>query len=171
MRPHRCCSASAPAQHTFSSCCCRGRARCGRFHRSLVNARCRPTLAQADALAYGSARGTADSPPPAGSRPSSILTFRNFTLRDLGRLLAHEHKVFTGRAWNINSFDQWVELGNGWRKTNLQEHQAWTRNLQSQHPQVPKWSAASARARSSRQLTAPAAEEARGRQMLARVTL
>ena len=49
-----------------------------------------------------------------GNRPSSILKFRQFTPRDLGRLLAlYEHKVFTqGVLWNINSFDQWgVELG------------------------------------------------------------
>ena len=49
-----------------------------------------------------------------GNRPSSILKFRAFTPRDLGRLIAlYEHKVFTqGVLWNINSFDQWgVELG------------------------------------------------------------
>ena len=71
--------------------------------------------AQADALAYG----TADDTLPAhkrhpGNRPSSILTFRSFGPRDLGRLIAlYEHKVFTqGVLWNINSFDQWgVELG------------------------------------------------------------
>jgi glucose-6-phosphate isomerase len=72
-------------------------------------------LAQADALAYG----TADEVLPAhrrhpGNRPSSILKLGTFTPRDLGRLLAlYEHKVFTqGVLWNINSFDQWgVELG------------------------------------------------------------
>jgi glucose-6-phosphate isomerase len=71
--------------------------------------------AQADALAYG----TEDAELPSyrrhpGNRPSSILKFRNFTARDLGRLIAlYEHKVFTqGVIWNINSFDQWgVELG------------------------------------------------------------
>ncbi len=71
--------------------------------------------AQADALAYG----TGDQDLPAhrrypGNRPSSILKFKKFTPRDLGRLLAlYEHKVFTqGVLWNINSFDQWgVELG------------------------------------------------------------
>jgi len=71
--------------------------------------------AQADALAYG----TADASLPAhrrhpGNRPSSILRFKQFTARDLGRLIAlYEHKVFTqGVLWNINSFDQWgVELG------------------------------------------------------------
>ena len=72
-------------------------------------------LAQADALAYGT--GDAELPPQRrhpGNRPSSILKFRNFTPRDLGRLIAvYEHKVFTqGIIWNINSFDQWgVELG------------------------------------------------------------
>jgi glucose-6-phosphate isomerase len=71
--------------------------------------------AQADALAYG----TGDAALPAyrrhqGNRPSSLLKFRDFTMKDLGRLLAlYEHKVFTqGVLWNINSFDQWgVELG------------------------------------------------------------
>ena len=75
--------------------------------------------AQADALAYGTNAGTTDADLPAhrrhpGNRPSSILKFRHFTPRDLGRLLAlYEHKVFTqGVLWNINSFDQWgVELG------------------------------------------------------------
>jgi glucose-6-phosphate isomerase len=72
-------------------------------------------LAQADALAYGIA--DAALPPHRrhpGNRPSSILKFRSFSARDLGRLLAiYEHKVFTqGVLWNINSFDQWgVELG------------------------------------------------------------
>jgi len=72
-------------------------------------------LAQADALAYGT--GNAELPAHrrhAGNRPSSILKFKNFTAKDLGRLLAlYEHKVFTqGVLWNINSFDQWgVELG------------------------------------------------------------
>ena len=71
--------------------------------------------AQADALAFGT--GNADLPAhrrEPGDRPSSILQFRKFTARDLGRLLAiYEHKVFTqGVLWNINSFDQWgVELG------------------------------------------------------------
>ena len=75
-------------------------------------------LAQADALAYGTDAGAAAELPAhrrhAGNRPSSILKFRGFTARDLGRLLAiYEHKVFTqGVIWNINSFDQWgVELG------------------------------------------------------------
>jgi glucose-6-phosphate isomerase len=71
--------------------------------------------AQADALAYGT--GDADLPSyrrHEGNRPSSILTFRSFGPRDLGRLIAlYEHKVFTqGVLWNIDSFDQWgVELG------------------------------------------------------------
>jgi glucose-6-phosphate isomerase len=71
--------------------------------------------AQADALFFGT--GNADLPAHrrhAGGRPSSILSFRSFGPRDLGRLLAaYEHKVFTqGVLWNINSFDQWgVELG------------------------------------------------------------
>jgi glucose-6-phosphate isomerase len=71
--------------------------------------------AQANALAHGT--GDADLPPyrrQEGNRPSSILSFRAFTPRDLGRLIAlYEHKVFTqGVLWNINSFDQWgVELG------------------------------------------------------------
>jgi glucose-6-phosphate isomerase len=89
-----------------------------------IDASINPTLsanvhAQADALAYGTNTGTGDDAVPPhrrhpGDRPSSILQFRNFTARDLGRLLAvYEHKVFTqGVLWNINSFDQWgVELG------------------------------------------------------------
>jgi glucose-6-phosphate isomerase len=72
-------------------------------------------LAQANALAYGTDEDTL----PAyrrhpGNRPSSLLKFKSFAARDLGRLLAiYEHKVFTqGVLWNINSFDQWgVELG------------------------------------------------------------
>ncbi|HEY6965824.1 MAG TPA: glucose-6-phosphate isomerase [Burkholderiales bacterium] len=75
--------------------------------------------AQADALAYGTHAGAGDDALPPhrrhpGNRPSSILQFRKFRARDLGRLLAvYEHKVFTqGVLWNINSFDQWgVELG------------------------------------------------------------
>ena len=71
--------------------------------------------AQADALALGTG-DTALAPHKRhpGDRPSSILTFRQFTPRDLGRLIAlYEHKVFTqGVLWNVNSFDQWgVELG------------------------------------------------------------
>ena len=79
--------------------------------------------AQADALAYGTT--AADLPPHRrhpGNRPSSILKFRQFTARDLGRLLAlYEHKVFTqGVLWNINSFDQWgVELGKQLADNNL----------------------------------------------------
>ncbi|MGH6628829.1 MAG: glucose-6-phosphate isomerase, partial [Burkholderiales bacterium] len=71
--------------------------------------------AQADALAYGTAG--ADLPAHRrhpGNRPSSILTFKACTARDLGRLIAlYEHKAFTqGVLWNLNSFDQWgVELG------------------------------------------------------------
>ncbi|MCC6210193.1 MAG: glucose-6-phosphate isomerase [Burkholderiales bacterium] len=71
--------------------------------------------AQANALALGT--GDAALPPHRqhpGNRPSSILTFRSCTPRDLGRLIAlYEHKVFAqGVLWNINSFDQWgVELG------------------------------------------------------------
>jgi glucose-6-phosphate isomerase len=79
--------------------------------------------AQADALAYG----TVDAALPPhrrhpGNRPSSILKFRNFTAKDLGRLIAlYEHKVFTqGVLWNINSFDQWgVELGKQLALNNL----------------------------------------------------
>ena len=79
--------------------------------------------AQADTLAYGTNAGTnagtgdAELAPHRrhpGNRPSSILKFRQFTARDLGRLIAiYEHKVFTqGVLWNINSFVQWgVELG------------------------------------------------------------
>ena len=126
----RCCSAPRArrrAARASCSCCTRGtQAVAARFHRRLgQRARCRPTLrAQADALAYGT--GDAELPPHRrhpGNRPSSILSFRSFTPRDLGRLIAlYEHKVFTqGVLWNINSFDQWgVELG---------------KQLAQQHPQ------------------------------------
>ena len=71
--------------------------------------------AQADALAHGTMGAELPSyRRHPGNRPSSILKFRNFTPKDLGRLLAlYEHKVFTqGVLWNINTFDQWgVELG------------------------------------------------------------
>jgi glucose-6-phosphate isomerase len=106
-----------PAQHSFMQLLHQGpRAVAADFIDPSVNDLLSANaLAQADALAYG----TADAALPSyrrqeGNRPSSILTFRNFTLRDLGRLLAlYEHKVFTqGVLWNINSFDQWgVELG------------------------------------------------------------
>lgn len=49
-----------------------------------------------------------------GSRPSSMLMYRQLTPRTLGRLVAlYEHKVFVEAAlWDINPFDQWgVELG------------------------------------------------------------
>jgi glucose-6-phosphate isomerase len=71
--------------------------------------------AQADALAFGT--DDASLPPYRqypGNRPSSFLSFKKVTPRNLGRLIAlYEHKVFVqGVIWNINSFDQWgVELG------------------------------------------------------------
>lgn len=49
-----------------------------------------------------------------GSRPMSLLAFRNLDPRTLGMLVAlYEHKVFVQAAlWGINPFDQWgVELG------------------------------------------------------------
>ena len=106
-----------PAQHAFMQLLHQGpQAVAADFIDCSVNdALSANARAQADALAYG----TGDEPLPAhrrheGNRPSSILTFRQFTPTDLGRLLAiYEHKVFTqGVLWNINSFDQWgVELG------------------------------------------------------------
>jgi glucose-6-phosphate isomerase len=114
-----------PAQHAFMQLLHQGPRAvaadfidCGVNETLSANAR-----AQADALAYGT--GGAELPPyqrHAGNRPSSILKFRNFTARDLGRLLAlYEHKVFTqGVLWNINSFDQWgVELGKQLAQRNL----------------------------------------------------
>jgi glucose-6-phosphate isomerase len=106
-----------PAQHAFMQLLHQGpRAVAADFIDCSVNETLSANAqAQADALAYGT--GDAELPPyqrHAGNRPSSILKFRNFTARDLGRLLAlYEHKVFTqGVLWNINSFDQWgVELG------------------------------------------------------------
>jgi glucose-6-phosphate isomerase len=50
----------------------------------------------------------------AGSRPSTIVLFRQLDPVTLGKLVAlYEHKVFTQSVlWGINAFDQWgVELG------------------------------------------------------------
>ena len=106
-----------PAQHAFMQLLHQGpRAVAADFIDASINETLSVNAhAQADALAYGT--GNAALPPHRqhpGNRPSSILTFRSFTPRDLGRLIAlYEHKVFTqGVLWNINSFDQWgVELG------------------------------------------------------------
>jgi glucose-6-phosphate isomerase len=49
-----------------------------------------------------------------GSRPSSIVLFRELDPASLGRLIAlYEHSVLTQSVvWGINAFDQWgVELG------------------------------------------------------------
>jgi glucose-6-phosphate isomerase len=49
-----------------------------------------------------------------GSRPLTLLAFRELDPRTLGKLVAlYEHKVFVqAAAWGINPFDQWgVELG------------------------------------------------------------
>ena len=106
-----------PAQHAFMQQLHQGpQAVAADFIDASVNEALSANLrAQADALAYG----TQDAALPPhqrhpGNRPSSILRFRSFGPRDLGRLIAlYEHKVFTqGVLWNINSFDQWgVELG------------------------------------------------------------
>ena len=110
-----------PAQHAFMQLLHQGTQKVAAdFIDASVNGMLSANLlAQADALAYGTTAGPGDAPLPphqrhAGDRPSSILKFRAFTPRDLGRLIAlYEHKVFTqGVLWNINSFDQWgVELG------------------------------------------------------------
>jgi glucose-6-phosphate isomerase len=105
------------AQHAFMQLLHQGpRAVAADFIDASVNDTLAANLqAQADALAYGT--GSAELPAHrrhSGNRPSSILKFKTFTPKDLGRLLAlYEHKVFTqGVLWNINSFDQWgVELG------------------------------------------------------------
>jgi glucose-6-phosphate isomerase len=106
-----------PAQHAFMQLLHQGpRPIAADFVDASVNeALSANAHAQADALAYG----TSDAELPLhrrhpGNRPSSILKFKDFTARDLGRLIAiYEHKVFTqGVLWNVNSFDQWgVELG------------------------------------------------------------
>jgi len=114
-----------PAQHAFMQLLHQGpRAVAADFIDGSVNETLLTNAhAQADALAYGT--GDAELPAHrrhAGNRPSSILQFKNFTARDLGRLLAlYEHKVFTqGVLWNINSFDQWgVELGKQLAQTHL----------------------------------------------------
>ena len=110
-------SEGTPAQHAFMQLLHQGtQTVAADFIDCAVNETLSANLhAQADALAYG----TSDSALPPyrrqpGNRPSSILKLRDFTPRDLGRLIAlYEHKVFTqGILWNINSFDQWgVELG------------------------------------------------------------
>jgi glucose-6-phosphate isomerase len=110
-----------PAQHAFMQLLHQGTPPVAAdFIDASVNGTLSANLrAQADALAYGTNAGTGDAELPPhrrhpGNRPSSILTFRSFGPRDLGRLIAlYEHKVFTqGVLWNINSFDQWgVELG------------------------------------------------------------
>ena len=76
----------------------------------LVIANC---LAQAQALMAGH-----ESAEPhrrhAGSRPLTLLAFRQLDPAMLGRLVAlYEHKVFVESVlWNVNPFDQWgVELG------------------------------------------------------------
>jgi glucose-6-phosphate isomerase len=106
-----------PAQHSFLQLLHQGTpAVAADFIDASVNATLAANArAQADALAFGT--GDAALSPHRrhpGNRPSSILSLRSFTPRDLGRLIAlYEHKVFTqGILWNINSFDQWgVELG------------------------------------------------------------
>jgi glucose-6-phosphate isomerase len=106
-----------PAQHAFMQLLHQGTTPVAAdFIDASVNGTLSANLrAQADALAHGT--GDAALPPHQrhpGNRPSSILSLRTFTPRDLGRLIAlYEHKVFTqGVLWNINSFDQWgVELG------------------------------------------------------------
>jgi glucose-6-phosphate isomerase len=114
-----------PAQHSFMQLLHQGTPRVAA---DFIDCSVNETLsanahAQADALAYGTA--DAELPPyrrHPGNRPSNILKFRQFTVRDLGRLLAlYEHKVFTqGVLWNINSFDQWgVELGKQLANRNL----------------------------------------------------
>ena len=49
-----------------------------------------------------------------GSRPSTIVLFRELDPVNLGRLIAlYEHSVLTQSVvWGVNAFDQWgVELG------------------------------------------------------------
>jgi glucose-6-phosphate isomerase len=115
-----------PAQHSFLQLLHQGTpAVAADFIDASVNATLSANArAQADALAFGTGD---DALPPhrrhPGNRPSSILTLRSFTPRDLGRLIAlYEHKVFTqGILWNVNSFDQWgVELGKQLAQRTLQ---------------------------------------------------
>ncbi len=89
-------------------------------------------LAQAEALMAGQSAGTVRAElerqqlPPArvaalvphkvdpGSRPSTIVLFRQLDPATLGKLVAlYEHSVFTQSVvWGIDAFDQWgVELG------------------------------------------------------------
>ena len=71
-------------------------------------------VAQAEALAVGSANRAEPHRHFAGDRPSTIISWDATTPFALGRLLAlYEHvTVVSGFVWGINSFDQWgVELG------------------------------------------------------------
>ena len=76
-------------------------------------------LAQAEALAFGSADDRADDRAALrlrcdGNRPSTMIMARRLTPAVLGQLIGlYEHAVFTqGAIWGINSFDQpGVELG------------------------------------------------------------
>jgi glucose-6-phosphate isomerase len=71
-------------------------------------------LAQADAFAFGQSNALNPHRNYAGSRPSTLLMFRQLDPRTLGALIAlYEHKVFVQSVvWGVNAFDQWgVELG------------------------------------------------------------
>ena len=71
-------------------------------------------LAQAEALALGSANRDQPHRHFAGGRPSSVISWDRSTPYAIGRILAlYEHiTVVSGFVWDVNSFDQWgVELG------------------------------------------------------------
>ena len=71
-------------------------------------------LAQAEALAMGSANNAEPHRHFAGGRPSSLISWDQSTAFAIGRLVAlYEHiTTVSGFVWDVNSFDQWgVELG------------------------------------------------------------
>ncbi len=72
----------------------------------------------------------------AGSRPSTVILFRQIDPTTLGKLIAlYEHKVFTQSVlWGINAFDQWgVELG----KRLAEQLIPAVRNPAGAHPAAP----------------------------------
>lgn len=71
-------------------------------------------VAQAEALAVGSANTDAPHRHFSGNRPSVVLSWDQTNPKTLGQILAfYEHvTAVCGFIWDINSFDQWgVELG------------------------------------------------------------
>jgi len=71
-------------------------------------------LAQADALAFGTSYATSPEKECPGNRPSSIITIKQISPENIGRLISfyEARTVFAGFLLGINPFDQYgVELG------------------------------------------------------------